>query len=247
MLPVRCFQQTWWSRTRTTRLLQIWQQVQPVYSTNASSRRRWNENSSISGLTIICVVFVPRGGWLWSMLLYTRSKNGLDSWLLLFTYCRCSLLIVADVEQIGRHVIRTRWHYACVCIVRKSWTNYCWSDCICCCLESRSLDTHIHTRLMALFLGLPRWAGTRKVKPIWILLKQEIVSGSGISWAICKSAPHSRQTTRQYLTTLVFLHLASRSPDNPGQNRIRTSVVWGSLASDFSSNLSWHALVARLA
>ena len=24
--------------------------------------------------------------------------------------------------------------------------------------------------------------GTRKVKPIWILLKQETVSGSGISW-----------------------------------------------------------------
>ena len=33
------------------------------------------------------------------------------------------------------------------------------------------------------------------VKPIWILLKQETVSGSGISWAICKSAPCSRQTT----------------------------------------------------
>jgi len=43
--------------------------------------------------------------------------------------------------------------------------------------------------------GLPRWAGTRKVKPIWILLKQETVSGTGISWAICKSAPHSRQIT----------------------------------------------------
>ena len=28
----------------------------------------------------------------------------------------------------------------------------------------------------------------RKVKPVWILLKQEIVSGSGISWTICKSA-----------------------------------------------------------
>jgi len=28
--------------------------------------------------------------------------------------------------------------------------------------------THTHTRLMALFPGLPRWAGTRKVKPIWI-------------------------------------------------------------------------------
>ena len=55
--------------------------------------------------------------------------------------------------------------------------------------------THTHTRLMALFPGLPRWAGTRKVKPIWILLKQETISGSGISWDICKSAPHSRQIT----------------------------------------------------
>ena len=54
---------------------------------------------------------------------------------------------------------------------------------------------HTHTRLTALFLGIPRWAGTRKVKPIWILLKQETVSGSGISWAVCKSAPRSRQTT----------------------------------------------------
>ena len=35
----------------------------------------------------------------------------------------------------------------------------------------------------------------RKVKPIWILLEQETVGGSGISWAICKSAPHSRQIT----------------------------------------------------
>ena len=34
-----------------------------------------------------------------------------------------------------------------------------------------------------------------KGKPIWILLKQETVSGSGISWAICKSAPRSRQIT----------------------------------------------------
>jgi len=32
-------------------------------------------------------------------------------------------------------------------------------------------------------------------EPIWILLKQETVSGSGISWAICKSAPCPRQKT----------------------------------------------------
>ena len=57
------------------------------------------------------------------------------------------------------------------------------------------IHTHTHIRLTALCPGLPGWAGTRKVKPIWILLKQEIVSGSGISWAICKSAPRSRQIT----------------------------------------------------
>jgi len=55
--------------------------------------------------------------------------------------------------------------------------------------------THTHTRLTALFPGLPRWAGTRKVKPVWILLKQETMSSSGISWAICKSASCSRQIT----------------------------------------------------
>jgi len=60
---------------------------------------------------------------------------------------------------------------------------------------SQGNNTHTHTHLTALFPGLPRWAGTRKVKPIWILLKQEAVSGGGISWAICKSAPRSRQTT----------------------------------------------------
>ena len=55
--------------------------------------------------------------------------------------------------------------------------------------------THTRTRLMALCPGLPGWAGTGKIKPIWILLKQETVSYSGISWDVCKSAPHSRQTT----------------------------------------------------
>jgi len=66
------------------------------------------------------------------------------------------------------------------------------------------MHTHTHTRLTALCPGLPRSAGTRKVKPIWILLKvkpiwillkQKTVSGNGISWTICKSAPRSRQIT----------------------------------------------------
>ena len=65
-------------------------------------------------------------------------------------------------------------------------------------------NTHTHTRLMALCLGQPRWAGTRKVKSIWILLEQEIVSGSGISWAVCKCAPRSRQITTPAPHYLVF-------------------------------------------
>jgi len=63
---------------------------------------------------------------------------------------------------------------------------------------------HTHARLTVLFTGLPGWAGTRNVKPIWILLKQETVSGSGISWDICKSAPRSRQITTPTPHHLVF-------------------------------------------
>jgi len=49
------------------------------------------------------------------------------------------------------------------------------------------------------FNGLFSWttwvSRYQKGKPIWILLEQETMSGSGISWAICKSAPRSRQIT----------------------------------------------------
>ena len=65
--------------------------------------------------------------------------------------------------------------------------------------------THTHTRLTAICLGLPGCASTTKAKPIWILLKQETVSGSGISWAICKSAPRSRQITTPAPHLSVFL------------------------------------------
>ena len=41
------------------------------------------------------------------------------------------------------------------------------------CIASGCIEKHTHTHLTALFPGLPGWAGTRKVKPIWILLKQE--------------------------------------------------------------------------
>ena len=51
------------------------------------------------------------------------------------------------------------------------------------------------------FFGTAQVSRYQKGKPIWILLKQETVSDSGISWAVCKSAPCSRQhPTTQYFT-----------------------------------------------
>jgi len=64
--------------------------------------------------------------------------------------------------------------------------------------------THTHIRLTVLCPGLPRWAGTRKVKPVWILLKQESASGSGISWDICKSARRCRQITMHPTTQFFY-------------------------------------------
>jgi len=98
---------------------------------------------------------------------------------------------------------------------REDFVNGTLFTCICrtgydgplCQYGTSCIVTHTHTRLTALFPGLPGWAGspgTRKVKQIWILLKQETVSGSGISWAICKSVPCSRQTTTPALHHSVF-------------------------------------------
>ena len=82
---------------------------------------------------------------------------------------------------------------------------------------------YIHT-FIGSFPGLHRWAGTRKVKPIWILLKQETVSGSGISWAICKSAPRSRQLG-QHPTTQFFTGRMPFLPPNQ-QRQSTVGISW---------------------
>jgi len=78
------------------------------------------------------------------------------------------------------------------------------------------MPTHtVHTRtpfLTALCPGLPGWAGTRKVKPIWISLKHETVSGRGISWDVCKSASCSRQITTPAPHHSVFYRLSALWP-----------------------------------
>ena len=81
------------------------------------------------------------------------------------------------------------------------------------CNSSLCENTHTHTHTTVLLLcwnlsGTTRVSRyqkgkTRQVKTNLDLLEQEIVSGSGICWAICKSAPHPRQP-RQHPTTQFF-------------------------------------------
>jgi len=73
-----------------------------------------------------------------------------------------------------------------------------------------SFFSHTHNRFTALLEYVRDHPGeqyqkgkTRKVKTNLDLLEQEIVSSSGICWAIRKSAPHPRQP-RQYPTTQFF-------------------------------------------
>ena len=60
---------------------------------------------------------------------------------------------------------------------------------VCIIAAQNTAQNNTLTHLTALFAGLPVWAGTR-VKPIWILLKQETVSGSGISCTCLHLAPY---------------------------------------------------------
>jgi len=95
-----------------------------------------------------------------------------------------TFLVLAHPGSPGQRAVKRVC--VCVCAVRQMPSKtvcWCWS-CV-----------HTHTHLMAFCPGLPSWASTRMVKPVWILLKQETLSGSGISCAICKSASRSRQIT----------------------------------------------------
>jgi len=70
----------------------------------------------------------------------------------------------------------------------------------------RRTHTHTHTHpFNGPLSGTTRVSRYQNGKPIWILLKQETVSGSGISWAISKSGPRSSQITMPVPHHSVFL------------------------------------------
>ena len=99
-------------------------------------------------------------------------------------------------NQVGRTVdtIQLVKLYWCIVVIRPDRSQYNKLQCRSSNTIQNVYNTHTHP-FNGPSPGLPRSAGTRKVKPIWILLKQERVSGSGIRRVICKPAPHSRQIT----------------------------------------------------
>ena len=67
-------------------------------------------------------------------------------------------------------------------------------------------DTHLTA---SFFPGQPRQAGTRKVKPFWILMEQEMMGWQWHQLDICKStAPHSRENTTLASHHSIFYRLS---------------------------------------
>jgi len=73
---------------------------------------------------------------------------------------------------------------------------------------------------------------------IWTLLEQETVSGSGISWAVCKSAPRSRQ-----ITTPAPHHSVCYRPDALPAAQPTASEHWRHLFSYFNTAKKTNLLV----
>ena len=117
----------------------------------------------------------------------------LDCFFPIFPYCVLLLILILYCTATYCHILQLEMHVHLICAIKFYLLTYL---IIYLCCNTPPCNTHTHTRLTALCPGLPGRASTRKVKSIWILLKQERVSGSSISWAICKSAPRCRQTTK---------------------------------------------------
>jgi len=106
------------------------------------------------------------------------------------SWCHCTPSSLASFKS---RLVLPFWYWLTQAVLEKRLLNGC--RVVVLVVTNTAVAQNTHTHLMALCPWLPGLAGIRKIKPIWILLKQETVSGSGISWAICNSASRSRQIT----------------------------------------------------
>ena len=112
-----------------------------------------------------------------------------------------------------------------------NWTQLNWRNYSEHVYSSRAVHTAQHTQpFNGPFSGTTRVSRYEKGKSNQdFLLKQETMSGSGISWAICKSAHCSRQTTTPTPPPLCFLQAGCPScrPTNSVKAlKARTELKW---------------------
>ena len=96
--------------------------------------------------------------------------------------------------------------------------------------------------------GTTRVSRYQKGKPIWILLKQETVSGSDISWVICKSAPCSRQITTPAPHHSVFYRPDALPVAQPTASKhwrqlphiLHIAAYFSSVHTAYLSHINWH-------
>jgi len=100
------------------------------------------------------------------------------------------------------------------------------------------------------FSGTTRVSRYHKGKPISILLQQEIVSSSGISWAICKSAPRSRQPcqhpTTQFFTGRMPFLPSNQQRQSPGIHQNCFIIQCGHNVGETFKEFSWTYEVPKL-
>ena len=80
---------------------------------------------------------------------------------------------------------------------------------------------------------------TRKVKTNLDLLEQEIVSGSGICWAICKSAPHPRQPHQHHTTQFFTGWMPFLPPNQQHQSTEGINIISEVITKLFTDDNNW--------
>jgi len=100
-------------------------------------------------------------------------------------------------------------------------------------------QTHTHT-FNGPFSGTTWVSRYQKGKPIWILLKQETVSGSGNSWAICKSASRSRQITTPVPHHSSFFYRPDALPAAQPTVSKHWRQIWSQVS--FETKLTWQKI-----
>jgi len=108
--------------------------------------------------------------------------------------------------------------------------------------------THTHTTALLLFWNLSETTRvsryqkgkTRMVKTNLDLLEQEIVSGSGICWAICKFAPHPRQPCKHPTPQFLQAGCPSCRPTNSVKALIMNYIILPSFFKKLKKLFSMH-------